>query len=770
MKYTSLSVVVLGLLATLTGCSGFESDGNSSSGGATDGIGGVGTGGAGTGAAPTATCGNGVIDPGETCDPPSTCPESCNDDNMCTTDLRSGSSITCDAACVNNVRTECVPNDGCCPAGCDSSVDSDCSATCDNGVVDAGETCDPVASCPATCDDGDACTLDQMTGSAQNCSVACSHTTISACVAGDGCCPSGCVSTNDSDCTGGIGGAPGTGGTPGTGGATGGAPGTGGTPGTGGGPGTGGTPGTGGATGGTPGTGGATGGTPGTGGGETGGAGGEAPACEESSIADSPSTLGVSVTGAEVVVHKEIFGLLMETLGNDVNNGVWVGTGSAIPNTAGVRNDIIEGMKEAGVGAIEWPGGCAANNFNWEANKNPSNTMGVDRFMDFVTEIGAEPVLAGRPNSQYAASNRAWIEYVNNNPDHPEWNVKYFKIGNEVWGCGGNLGHDAAAEATYEGWYNASYDLLSAPVNGKELFLVAATAGIWTVDPNNSNDWINLMLGSIGEKIDGIEVHDYIYYPDSVPCVGFSDDQYYDIVYLAGEGQMAPRLVNIREIMDRQDPSGRIKIIEDEWGDWLQNWDASDDWLQQNTVMDALSAAITLNVFMANADRVQMAGLAQAVNVIHSLFLTNSKSGGTDLVKTPTFYVFKMFKPHHTDDARWAPNTLASEKITGNGQTFNVLSSGATVNAAGQVTISLANVDLVGSRDVTVTLDSATARYAMASATVITGPAKDSFNDFGQPEVVNIQPLDAASYDLCGRKLKVTLPSKSVVTLTLDPR
>jgi len=769
VKHNAGSAVVLGIMASITACSSMDSAVDAGSGGAT-----ASAGGAETGGAPAAVCGNGVIDPGETCDPASTCPESCDDGNKCTTDQRTGSSIACNAACVNTVRTECVPNDGCCPAGCDSGSDSDCSASCGNGVVDGKETCDPPGSCPATCDDGAACTLDQMTGSAQTCSVACSHTTISACSSGDGCCPGGCDATNDGDCTGGTGGAPATGGAPSTGGATGGTPGTGGTPSTGGAtggaPGTGGTPSTGGATGGTPATGGVTGGTPATGGGETGGAGGEAPTCEESSVAESPRSLGVDVDGASVPVPKEIFGLLMETLGNDVNNGVWVGTSSAIPNTAGVRNDIIEGMKEAGVGAIEWPGGCAANNFNWEANKNPSNTMGVDRFMDFVTEIGAEPVLVGRPSSQYAASNRAWVEYVNNNPDHPEWRLKYFKIGNEVWGCGGNLGHDAAAEATYEGWYNAAYEQLSAPVNGKELFLVAATAGIWTIDPNNSNDWINLLLGNIGEKVDGIEIHDYIYYPDSVPCVGFSEDQYYDIVYLAGEGQMAPRLAKIKTILDRQDPSGRVKIIEDEWGDWLMNWNASDDWLQQNTVMDALSAAITLNTFMANADRVQMAGLAQAVNVIHSLFLTNSKSGGTDLVKTPTFYVFKMFKPHHSNGAKWASNTLSSEKITGNGKTFNVLSSGATVNAAGQVTVSLANVDLVNTRDVTITLQSATTRYAMASATVITGPAKDSYNDFGRPEVVNIQPLDASSYELCGRKLKVTLPSKSVVTLTLDPR
>jgi alpha-N-arabinofuranosidase len=515
-------------------------------------------------------------------------------------------------------------------------------------------------------------------------------------------------------------------------------------------------------------SGGAGGGMSGSGG--SGGKAGAAPTCEESTVGDSPSTLGVDVTMAEQVVAKEIYGVLMEIIGNDVNNGLYVGRNSAIPNTNGIRNDIIEGFKEASIGAIEWPGGCAANSYNWENNVNPSNTMGTDLFMEFVTSVGAEPVLAGRPRPEFADSNRRWIEYVNGNTAHPEWTVKYFKIGNEVWGCGGELGHDTAAETTYESWFNANYEVLSAPVNGKELQLIGGTAGIWTVDPDNDNDWINRMLGSIGDRMTGIEVHDYIYYPDDVPCVGFSDNEYYDIVWRADEGQLAPRTRDIREMMDRHDPSGRIKIFEDEWGNWLQNWKANDDWLQQNTVMDAVAAGVSLNLFTRHADRFQMAGLAQAVNVIQALFLTNSVSGGTDLVKTPTFYVFKLLAPHHIDNARLAPGTLTSERITGNGQTFNVLSSAATTNDAGQVNISLANLDLVNARDLTITLESQPASYAMASAQVITGPAKDSFNDFGQPETVNIQTLPATSYTLCGRKLKVTLPSKSVVMLRLDPQ
>lgn len=498
--------------------------------------------------------------------------------------------------------------------------------------------------------------------------------------------------------------------------------------------------------------------------------------CDESAVGGSaPNTLAVNVDAAATVIPKEIFGVLLEILGNNINNGIFVGPTSTIPNTRGIRNDIIEGFKEAGIGAMQWPGGCAANNYNWEPNLNPLNTMGTDLFMDFAQMIGAEPYLVGRPAPEFAESNRRWVEYINDNPDHPEWAVKYFKVGNEVWGCGGNLGHEAAGLTTYESWYDANYNVLSAPINGKDLFLVGATAGIWTVNPNTDN-WLTLMTqpNGIVSRMDGIEVHDYLYFPEAsgtpIPNVGFSDDQYYDIVRRADEGQIAPRLRDIDSILDRADPEGRTKVMLDEWGDWLVEFDPADTWLQKGTLMDAISAGIHLNVFMEHADRVLMAGLAQSTNVIHSLFLTNTAAGGTDLVKTPTFYTFKMYLPHHVNGAAWAPHTLSSESVTGNGQTLSVLSAGTTVDADGAVNVSLVNVDLVNSRSIDITLDSEWAAYGVSSAQVITGAEKDTYNDFGQAEAVNMQPLDAAAYQACGRRLSLVLPPKSVAMLRLERR
>jgi alpha-L-arabinofuranosidase len=480
-------------------------------------------------------------------------------------------------------------------------------------------------------------------------------------------------------------------------------------------------------------------------------------ACKGTAPSAAPAnTLTITPDTAKDVVKDGIFGLLMERLGKNWQGGVFVGTNSTIPNTAGMRNDVIEGFKEAGVGMIEWPGGCAAGGYNWSANKNPSNDVGTDRYMQLSQLLGIEPLLVGPGTSAAADQNLAWVTYVNNNTAHPDWALHYFKIGNEVWGCGGNQ-----TEAGYEANYLANYAKLSTPINGKKLNIIASTGliGNW--------DWFDTQVKNLAGKVDGLEIHDYIYHPDDYPCVGFTDNQYYDVVNAANKGQIGPRIDRILQTMDKYDPDKKIKIYEDEWGDWFKAFDeAADGWWQQNTVLDGISAAETLHLFMSHADRYEMAGLAQGVNVIHSLLLTRSTDA--QLIKTPTFYVFKMFLPHHRAGAKWAPSTLKSENITGNSKSFPVISSGTTVDDAGRINVSLVNVDLVNTRTVQVTISGGKAAYDVGLAQVITGAAKDTYNDFGK-ENVNIKTLDASSCSISGKTMTVTLPAKSIAMLILVP-
>jgi alpha-N-arabinofuranosidase len=471
----------------------------------------------------------------------------------------------------------------------------------------------------------------------------------------------------------------------------------------------------------------------------------------------APSTLTITVDSAQTVIPKEIYGLLMERIGRDINGGLFVGTSSSIPNTSGMRNDIIQGFKDAGVGMIEWPGGCAAGSYNWNP-PNPANDVGTDRYMQLCSLVGIAPYIAGPGTAAAATSNQQWVTYINDNSSHPEWSLGHFKVGNEVWGCGGNQ-----TEAQYETNFLANYSVLSAPVNGKTLAIVASTGLIGNMT------WLDTEVKNLGSMLDGIEVHDYIYHPNDVPSVGFTDAQYYDVVNRANKGQIGPRLDQIIAILDKYDTAKRIKIYEDEWGDWLEPLNKSaDGFYQQVSLMDAISTAEQLHLFMQHADRFAMAGMAQAINVIHSLFFTRSSDAA--LVKTPAFYLFKMLIPHHSSNAKWAPSTLTSESITGNGMTFPVLSAGTTVDSQGNVNVSLANVDLVNSRTIQITLNSSKTAYAASTAQIVTGPAKDSNNDFGMAETVNIQTLPASSCTISGKSLQVTLPARSVVMLVLTPQ
>jgi alpha-N-arabinofuranosidase len=424
---------------------------------------------------------------------------------------------------------------------------------------------------------------------------------------------------------------------------------------------------------------------------------------------------------------------------------------------------MIQGFKDIAVGAIEWPGGGAANTYDWTTT-NPSNDMGTDLFMQFISLVGATPILVGKYDATSASSNLKWLTYIHNNSNHPDWYIPFFKVGNEAWYAGDT-------EASYEAKFLPNSDALSPPINGKQVTLIASTGD--TVVSSNGQAiedlvWLDTALKNLGSKIGGVEIHEYIYHHVDMPNLGFTDDQYYSVMNDSNQNQMGPHLDDIIAVLDKRDPDKRIKMFEDEWGVWLEPLSSSDSWLEQGTLMHGLASAETLHLFMQRADRIGMAGLAQAVNVIHSLFLTRASDGV--LVKTPTFYVWKMFLPHHSAAAKWAPSTLTSEKISANNTTFPVLSAGTTVDSSGHVNISLVNVDLTKTRSIQITLNSSRAGYAVSSAQFLTGAAKDTYNDFGKPEQVNIQDLPASNYSICQKGLAVNLPPKSVVMLVLNPQ
>jgi alpha-L-arabinofuranosidase len=469
------------------------------------------------------------------------------------------------------------------------------------------------------------------------------------------------------------------------------------------------------------------------------------------------STMTFNVDGATTVVPKEIFGLLMERLGRQwSNNGIFVGTTSTIPNTNGMRNDVIEGFKECGVGAAQWPGGCAANGYNWSSSKKPSNDVGVDRFIEFCKLTGAEAIISGKPTGNDAASNLAFAQYIIDSLKYP---LKWFKIGNEIWGgCG----------TTYTSGYTDGFTAnctalkaLQSHPNGNDLKFIAAAGAT-----EGNYGWIPNYFTILGATMNAIEFHDYIYYPSAINGTNPTTANYWQIMNDVFVGDFHGHLFNnIIPAMNTADASKKIKICFDEWGDWLTNLEpGSCCGMQSITLMDAISAGGHLNQFIQNADRVGVACLAQGVNVIHSII--NINTSGV-MVKTPAFYVFKMYKPHQTNNAKFAPMTASNiEKANG---TVPALSAAASVDAGSYVNISLTNCDLSATRPATVTLTSSHAEYRVVSAEVITGSAYTSTNPFGAAEQVNIQPLAASTYSVSGKTLTVTMPKTSVVMIRLLP-
>jgi alpha-N-arabinofuranosidase len=463
----------------------------------------------------------------------------------------------------------------------------------------------------------------------------------------------------------------------------------------------------------------------------------------------SQSSVTFNVDGANTTIPPGIYGVLMERLGRMfTNNGIFVGTNSTIPNINGMRKDIIEGFKECGVTCGQWPGGCAANGYQWQNNKRPSNDIGVDRFIEFCKAAEIEPFIVGRGTAADAASNLAFMQYIVDSLKYP---LKWFKVGNEVWGCGGNQ-----SVGTYNGNYSTNYDRLKSYATEKNIKLIAS------INYGGDDSWINSMLSSNGGKIDGFEIHQYIYHPDDYSCTNPTTQQYWDVVDLAYNKQIRSTVKRITNTLNSKDPQNKVKMYFDEWGDWLI--DVGDGWEQRLTVMDAISAGEHLHAFMEYSNRFEMAGLAQAVNVIHSLM--NINNSGV-MSKTTTFYVFKMYIPHHSNNAKVAPVTAENwKKVNGNVQAVTAF---ASVDKDGIVSISFTNCDMSAAQAVTVTLTSSIASYTVKSAEVITGDAINTYNEYGKEETVNIKPLATSAYSLSGKTLNVTLPSKCVAMIRLTP-
>lgn len=476
-------------------------------------------------------------------------------------------------------------------------------------------------------------------------------------------------------------------------------------------------------------------------------------------------------------ISRDIYGHFSEHLGRCIYGGFWVGKDSDIPNINGYRKDVVEAFKELDIPNLRWPGGCFADEYHWKDGIGPyekrkrminthwggvleDNSFGTHEFFGLCETLGCKPYVNGNVGSGTVQEMSEWVEYITFGGESPmsnlrkenghaePWKLDYFGVGNESWGCGGNMRPEYYADLyrryqTYVRQYGAD-----------KIFKIAC-------GPNSSDwNWTEVLMKNAGNYMDGLSLHHYSVAPNwekKSTATNFPEVEWYQILQNAS---FMETLVDRHDrIMSKYDPEKRVALIVDEWGAWhgVEPETNPGFLYQQNTVRDAVLAGLTLNIFNNHCDRVRMANIAQAVNVLQSPVLTE----GNKMVKTPTWYVFHIYKSHM--DATLLKSSVVTDDVGIDNFKIKAITSSASKNKDGY-TVTLTNADLKNSRTVTVHFDGLDKDFEKVDAKVLTGKKMNSANTFENPEEVVEKNLDVK---ICGKDIVVELPAMSVAAICL---
>jgi alpha-N-arabinofuranosidase len=492
------------------------------------------------------------------------------------------------------------------------------------------------------------------------------------------------------------------------------------------------------------------------------------------------------------VVNKNIYGHFAEHLGRGIYEGIWVGPDSPIPNTRGIRNDVVAALRELDIPVLRWPGGCFADEYHWKDGIGPrserpsminthwggvveDNSFGTHEFMDLVEQLGTDAYITGNVGSGTPQEMMEWVEYMTSDAISPmanlrrkngreePWRVPYFGIANEPWGCGGNM-----RPAYYADEYRKYNTFVKNYDRSSPLYRIAAGAG------GDNYEWTEVMMSVAGQRMDGLSLHHYTLptgnWGKKGSSTGFGEDQWFATLQRALF--MDELITKHDEIMrkaesewassagSRPGAGKRVGLVVDEWGTWYDSEPGSVPGFlyQQNTLRDALVAALNFHIFHRHADRVVMANIAQTVNVLQAMILTDKER----MLRTPTYWVFEMFKVHQ--GGTFLPVELQSPDYVFGDAKIPMVSASATRAADGSAThLSLANTS--PSQGVALTVTLAGVSPKTVEGRVLTAEAIDAHNTFEAPNAV--QPEAFAGARLKGETLEVSLPAKSVVVLAL---
>jgi len=478
------------------------------------------------------------------------------------------------------------------------------------------------------------------------------------------------------------------------------------------------------------------------------------------------------------IINRNIYGQFAEHLGRCIYDGIWVGEESKIPNTRGMRTDIIEALRAINIPNLRWPGGCYADDYHWRNGIGPradrpytlnmhwgqvvdTNAFGTHEFLDLCEQIGAEPYIAGNVGSGSPEELRDWIEYMTYDGDselanlrrkngrEKPWKVKYIGVGNENWGCGGNMRPEYYADLFRR------YASFCRDFSGNRLVRVACGPG------GRNPNWTKVLMDRAARQMQGYSLHFYTVWPewrDKTPATGFGEHEWFEMLRECLNIESA--LNETEEIMDRVDPRRRIELCADEWGAWYRVEPGHPGYglYQQNSLRDAVLAGLTFHIFHEHNDRLKMANIAQIVNVLQAMILTDEEK----MVLTPTYWVFDMYKVHL--DATRLPVKLESPDYEFDGKKTPALSVSASRDKGGVVHVSIVNAHATEPVQLDCTLEGVAA--SQIAGRILTADKLDAHNTFDDPNAVKPATFDGAKLD--GENLTAEIPAHSVVVLALS--
>jgi alpha-N-arabinofuranosidase len=490
------------------------------------------------------------------------------------------------------------------------------------------------------------------------------------------------------------------------------------------------------------------------------------------------ATLTVHADKPVAVIQPEIFGQFAEHLGAGMYGGLWVGVHSKIPNVRGFRKDVVGALNKLGVPVVRWPGGCFADQYHWRDGigaKRPvrvnttwggvleTNAVGTHEYFDLMAQLGAKSYIDANLGTGSPREMEDWLEYMTSdshstlaeerrrNGRQKPWKIDYFGFGNEPWGCGGNMRPQFAADLYH--WYAT---FAKTPNDNKPIM----------VEPGPTDDdtsWTEVLMAANKFKdLDAITVHHY-----SLPtgswtgskgaAIGFGEDEWMSLMRRALK--MEDIVKAHAAVMDKSDPQKKVALDIDEWGDWYDVEPGTNPAFlrQQSSLRDAITTALNFDIFQAHADRVRMANIAQMVNVLQALILTD----GPRMILTPTYHVYMMYKPFR--GATDLETDLTTPNYTFADASVPALQASAARDPEGHFIIALVNLDPHHAAHMAVSIPSA--KFAWVAGSILTAEAMDAHNTFDHPDAV--KPAHFSGAALAGDKILVDLPAKSVVVLTL---